>query len=148
VTALVSVVMGRLQEQSPAHRLVTDLGTSPSCSLVIDPDRIEQVMDNLIGNAIKYSPGGGEIHVTLASEENGVLLSVRDAGIGLPAGMLERIFEPFGRAANAVSRNIEGLGLGLYICRQIAEQHGGRLWAESEGEGKGTTLRLWLPAAS
>lgn len=102
----------------------------------------------MLGNALKYSPDGGEIHVTLVSEDDGVILRVRDSGIGLPAGVLERIFEPFGRAANPVSRNIEGLGLGLYICRQIAKQHGGHLWAESAGEGQGTTLRLWLPLAS
>ena len=75
----------------------------------------------------------------------GLLLSVRDQGIGLTATALERIFEPFGRAENAVERNIEGLGLGLYICRRIAEQHGGRLWAESPGDGQGTSMHLWLP---
>jgi signal transduction histidine kinase len=76
-----------------------------------------------------------------------VLLRVRDHGIGLPPGTAERIFQPFGRATNAVTANIPGLGLGLYISRQIAQQHGGRLWAESSGEGQGTTLCLWLPVA-
>jgi signal transduction histidine kinase len=147
LAALVGSVMARLQEQTTAHRLVSNFGASPG-PVPVDPDRIEQVAENLLGNAIKYSPDGGEIRVTLASEAGGVVLGVRDAGIGLPQGVLERIFEPFGRAPNAVGRNIEGLGLGLYICRQIAEQHGGRLWAESEGEGRGTTLRLWLPTAA
>jgi signal transduction histidine kinase len=146
VAALVRSVLGRLQEQSTVHRLVPEFEYSP-CPLVIDPDRIEQVIDNLVGNAIKYAPDGGDIQVTLVPEDEGILLSVRDSGIGVPDGVLERIFEPFGRAPNAVGRNIEGLGLGLYICRQIAEQHGGRLWAESAGEGKGTTMRLWLPTA-
>ena len=86
--------------------------------------------------------------MTLASEDGGMLARRARRGHRAPAEALERIFEPFGRAPNAVGRNIEGLGLGLYICRQIAEQHGGRLWAESEGEGKGTTMRLWLPAAA
>jgi signal transduction histidine kinase len=147
LAALVQSVVTRLQEGGSAHQLVPDLTCSP-CPLVIDPDRVEQVLDNLLGNAIKYSPDGGEIHVALSAQDEGILLSVRDAGIGLPAGVSERIFEPFGRAANAVGRNIQGLGLGLYICRQVTEQHGGRLWAKSDGEGKGTTLRLWLPATA
>ena len=125
---------------------MTDLGDAP-CPALIDPDRIEQVIENLLSNAIKYTPDGGKIHITLASKDDGLLLGVRDQGIGLPAHTLERIFEPFGRAPNALVRNIPGLGLGLYICRQIAEQHGGRLWAESEGEDRGTTLWLWLPEA-
>jgi PAS domain S-box-containing protein len=141
---LIESVVERLQEQSAVHRLVLDLGDAP-CVAIVDPDRVEQVVDNLISNAIKYTPDGGEIQVALLCEDKGVELRVRDAGIGLPAGSLERIFAPFGRAPNAVQRNIEGLGLGLYICRKIGEQHGGRLWAESEGEGLGTTMRLWLP---
>jgi PAS domain S-box-containing protein/excisionase family DNA binding protein len=146
VAALIQSVASRLQEQHPAHRLVQDLGESIS-PILVDPDRIEQVVENLLGNAIKYTPDGGEIQIALAPEDGGVVLSVRDPGIGLPEGLLDQIFEPFGRAPNAVSRNIQGLGLGLYICRQIADQHDGRLWAESDGEGTGTTMRLWLPRA-
>ncbi|MCC7370650.1 MAG: response regulator [Chloroflexi bacterium] len=111
----------------------------------LDPDRVEQIATNLLDNAAKYSPDRGEIRVTLTSEGDGVLLLVEDRGIGLPPGAAEHIFEPFGRAPNAQTANIPGLGLGLYICRQIAQQHGGRLWAESAGEGQGTTFALWLP---
>jgi signal transduction histidine kinase len=74
-----------------------------------------------------------------------VLVVVRDEGIGLAATDTETIFEPFHRAANAVRDNLPGLGLGLYICRTIAERHGGRVWARSDGEGTGTAMHLWLP---
>ena len=112
-----------------------------------DPDRLDQVLANLLENAAKYSPGGGPIEVAVGAEDGGVLLRVKDAGIGLPPGATETIFTPFGRAANATARRIPGLGLGLVICRDIAARHGGRLWAESAGEGQGTTMHLWLPIA-
>lgn len=83
--------------------------------------------------------------MSLAASGNGLLLRVADQGIGVPPEELERIFQPFGRASNAAALNIPGLGLGLYICRQIAEQHGGRLWAESAGAEQGTAMHLWLP---
>jgi signal transduction histidine kinase len=94
---------------------------------------------------VKYSPEGQSIRVSLQQDGDGAVISVRDQGIGLPAGAADRIFEPFGRAENAVKRNLPGMGLGLYICRRIAELHGGRLWAESDGEDRGTILQLWLP---
>jgi len=144
VVAMLDAVVERVREQSPSYQLVLDSADAP-CVAVLDPDRIEQVVENLLSNAIKYTPGGGEIRVTLAHDDGGIEVSVRDTGIGLPPGAQARIFEPFGRASNAIQENIEGLGLGLYICQKIAEQHGGRLWAESEGEGKGTTMRVWLP---
>ena len=72
---------------------------------------------------------------------------MRDQGIGLPPGAEESIFRPFGRAPNAAERQIQGLGLGLFICRQIVERHGGRIWAESPGAGQGTLMRAWLPCA-
>jgi signal transduction histidine kinase len=114
---------------------------------VVDPERVEQIVVNLLDNADKYAPGGDPIDVCLDNDSGGVLLRVRDRGLGLPIGSSEQIFQPFGRAANAQAANIPGLGLGLYICRQIARQHGGRLWAESDGEGHGTTFTLWLPSA-
>jgi PAS domain S-box-containing protein len=141
---LLRTTVDRLQEQSPSHHLALKMDGSPSLAL-IDPDRVEQVVENLLSNAIKYTPDGGEIQVALIQSGTGIELCVRDPGIGLPVEALDRVFEPFGRAPNAIQRNIEGLGLGLYICRQISKQHGGRLWAESEGEGRGTTMRLWLP---
>jgi signal transduction histidine kinase len=112
-----------------------------------DPLRLEQVLDNLVSNAVKYSPEGGEIQVCLYPEEAGVALTVTDQGIGLPAGQEARIFEAFGRASNAAVQQIPGLGLGLAICRQLVEAHGGRIWATSPGEHRGTTVGFWLPAA-
>ena len=147
VASLVLAVVEQLREQNTAHRIVPELDAVAE-PMHVDPARIVQVVENLLWNAIKYTPDGGEVRVALRSDTGGVLLTVRDPGIGLPEGAAESIFEPFGRAPNALARNIEGLGLGLYICRRIAEQHGGRLWAESDGEGLGTTMRLWLPRAS
>ena len=110
------------------------------------PGRLEQILDNLLSNAVKYSPGGGEIEVSLERVVDGVRLTVRDGGIGLSPGASERIFEPFGRAANASRQGLPGLGLGLHICRQIATAHRGRIWAHSDGEGQGMTVGLWLPS--
>jgi signal transduction histidine kinase len=129
---------------SQRHKLVVELPAEP-CLLVADPDRLGQVVSNLLDNAVKYSPAGGTIHVSLEVADTGAMVRVRDEGIGLPAGAAERVFEPFNRAANAFAGNIPGLGLGLHICRQIVQRHGGRVWAESPGEGLGTTVHVWLP---
>jgi two-component system, OmpR family, sensor kinase len=115
--------------------------------VLVDRDRIEQVLANLLGNAAKYSPDGSTIDVRVSLVDDGALLEVRDAGIGLPPGTTETIFQPFGRAANATRRQVPGMGLGLYISRQIVDQHGGRMWAASPGEGEGTTVSVWLPTA-
>jgi len=113
--------------------------------ILLDPDRIEQIIVNLLDNAAKYSVQDGGIEVSVRQDASGCELRVRDHGIGIPVEAVEQIFEPFGRAPNAKAANIPGLGLGLYICRQIAHRHSGRLWAESAGEGQGTTFILWLP---
>jgi len=125
----------------PDHDVVLDL--QEDVAAAVDPDRIAQVLGNLLDNAVKYSPMTRDIHVRLKREREGALFEVQDYGIGLSAENLERIFTPFNRAPNA--RDIPGLGLGLYLARRLAEQHGGRLWAESAGEGRGTKLCLWLP---
>lgn len=117
------------------------------CAVMADPLRLEQVLTNLLSNAAKYSPGGGTLEVSVCDDGDGVCVEVSDQGIGLPREYLEAIFTPFGRAPNAAERQIQGLGLGLYICRELAERHGGRIWANSPGEGQGTTFSLWLPCA-
>jgi PAS domain S-box-containing protein len=146
---LVCRVASNYQEQrgDTRHRLMTAVPSGP-CPIVADEDRLEQVLTNLLDNSVKYTPEGGEIRVALKPGDGTVRLTVSDSGIGLPPAELESIFRPFGRAENAVVDNLPGLGLGLYICRNIVERHGGRIWAESAGEGKGTTIVVWLPVPS
>jgi PAS domain S-box-containing protein len=143
---LVREAVARARERhSGAHQLVLDLpaGLPPVPG---DAARLDQVLTNLLDNAIKYSPAGGHVTVTMRPAEGGILTTVRDEGIGLPPESIEAIFEPFGRAPNAARSQLPGLGLGLYICRSIVERHNGRIWAESAGEEQGTTIALWLPA--
>jgi signal transduction histidine kinase/ActR/RegA family two-component response regulator len=128
------------------HRLETVLPDG-GCWLTGDPDRLAQVIENLLDNALKYSPDGGLVRISVEAADGEVRVQVADEGIGLPAGSADAIFEPFGRGVNAVDRALPGMGLGLYICRSIAERHGGRLWAESPGEERGTTVHLSLPTS-
>ncbi len=116
-----------------------------SFKVMADQDRVQQVLTNLLDNAIKYSPDGGTIRIRIQPQVDGCVVRVEDQGIGLPAGSQESIFQPFGRAVNAALSGIPGTGLGLYICRQIIESHGGRLWAESPGENQGTVMHVWFP---
>jgi PAS domain S-box-containing protein len=145
LSELVREVVGRYQEQlsGTGHLLLDIVGTPGTVSA--DPDRIEQVLTNLLDNALKYSPDGAELHVRIQSKARGLLLEVQDHGIGLPPADAERIFEPFSRATNAEHLQITGMGLGLFICRNIVEQHQGRIWARSAGEGTGTVISVWLP---
>jgi len=145
---LVEEVVERYRVQLDDRPEYTLLLTAPDRPLYVeaDPSRLEQVLDNLLSNAVKYSPAGGEIAVVLDSERNGVRVSVTDEGIGLPTGQSEAIFEPFGRASNAATQQIPGLGLGLSICKQLIEAHGGLIWAASAGERRGTTVGFWLPS--
>jgi signal transduction histidine kinase len=140
-------LVSRSQEQmGPNGRALLDiLGAPPS--VTGDADRLEQVFQNLLDNAIKYSPQGADLRVRAQSKAGGVLIEIQDRGIGLPNGAADRIFEPFGRAPNAQERQIQGMGLGLYICRNIIEQHRGRIWARSDGEDQGTLVSVWLPQA-
>jgi PAS domain S-box-containing protein len=110
-----------------------------------DRDRLGQVLDNLLGNAVKYSPQGREIVVRVAIVDGEARLCVRDQGDGIPAATLPNLFERFFRADNAGSAS--GLGLGLYIARMLVEAHGGRIWATSE-PGEGSVFTIALPLES
>jgi len=112
-----------------------------------DRDRLEQVLGNLMENAVKYSPDGSEILVTVEDRGDQVVTSVADRGIGIPTDELGQVFERFHRGRQVSSTNYGGLGLGLYITKQIVERHGGTIWVESR-EGQGTTFSFSLPVAT
>jgi len=106
--------------------------------------RLCQVISNLVGNAIKYTPAGGEINATVQLEDGMVLLSVQDDGIGIPPADLPYIFDKFYRVQNEDTADIQGTGLGLSICKSVVEKHQGHIWAESE-HGKGSIFCVSLP---
>jgi K+-sensing histidine kinase KdpD len=116
--------------------------------LAADPMKLEQVVVNLLANAAKFTPAGGEVAVQAAAEGRDVVLRVRDTGEGIAREHLEAIFEPFVQAGRRKARRERGTGLGLAICRQIVTLHGGVIHAESEGAGRGSTFVVRLPAAA
>jgi two-component system, OmpR family, phosphate regulon sensor histidine kinase PhoR len=111
-----------------------------------DPDKVEQILTNLVGNAIKYSPGGGEVLVTVERGEASVQVSVRDQGIGMSPRDMGQLFEKFYRVDREEVRRAGGTGLGLYITKRLVEMHGGRLWAES-WPGVGSVFHFTLPTS-
>ena len=111
----------------------------------VDPDRIGQVLYNLLNNAVKFTPRGGRVVVSCHEEPGGVRVAVRDTGLGLTQEQIERLFQPFAQVHEHAEVTRVGSGLGLYISRGIVNAHGGRIWAESDGPGKGTTMQFVLP---
>jgi signal transduction histidine kinase len=134
--------------QSLAHDagVEIDLQSAPAW-VVGDPDRLLQVVTNLLSNAIKFSPpGSATVWVEAEQAADEVLIRVRDEGRGIPAAMLESIFDRFRQVEDGDARERGGTGLGLAICRSIVLQHDGQIWAEST-VGAGTTICVALPAA-
>jgi PAS domain S-box-containing protein len=129
--------------QNPARKINFE-AEMPETLVVVDPDRMRQVIDNLLSNAIKYSPDSTEITVRSSVADRDMLTAVIDHGIGIPRDEIPRLFERFHRARNVSSRYYGGLGLGLYIARAIAEAHNGSISVVSE-EGKGSTFTVRLP---
>lgn len=111
-----------------------------------DEQRIRQLLTNLVHNAIKFSPAGGQVTLRLRPAPDEVVIEVEDRGVGIPRQELERIFERFYKVDRARSRDGGGTGLGLAIARHVAERHGGRIWAESD-EGHGSRFLVALPRA-
>jgi PAS domain S-box-containing protein len=148
--ALSDVIAESVEGQRPrAERqrvgLVVDAARAPIVEG--DAERLGQLLDNLVSNAVKYSPDGGVVRVRAFVEGAVAVLEVSDEGIGIPEADQARLFERFFRASTATSRAIKGTGLGLTVCRTIADAHGGRISFVSH-EGRGTTFRVELPAAA
>jgi len=117
----------------------------PKPAVRADQERVTWVLNNLIENAVRYTPAGGSVRITLEVSGDRVYMRVRDTGIGIPATERGNIFERFYRAGNAIAKENEGNGLGLYIARQIANDHGGELSFAPNADGPGTTFTLSLP---
>lgn len=140
---LAEIVVEKLRSQSARHTLVLSTQCD-SAKVHADPDKIEQVLVNLLDNAIKYSPQGGEVRLEIGTHRHLVRCSVTDFGVGIPPEHLPHIFEKFHRVDNRSTREVYGTGLGLYVSKNIVEAHGGNIWVQSE-PGKGSTFYFTLP---
>lgn len=110
-----------------------------------DADRIEQILTNIVSNSIKYAPDGGPVRIFGRRENGRVLVSVADEGLGMTEAQLGQLFQRYHRVESDASKRIRGTGLGLYLTRGLVEAHGGHIWAESPGPGKGSTFSFLLP---
>jgi two-component system, OmpR family, sensor histidine kinase SenX3 len=138
--------LGRLRHNLPPQAM--RFGAEPPAELTLlgNPEELRTAVANLLDNAVKYSNGNREIVVdVLTADIDSVLLRVRDNGIGIPPAELKRIFKRFYRVHNQATEQVRGTGLGLFIVRSIARRHGGDAYAESKGEGYGSTFTLRLP---
>lgn len=147
VSALVQTVAKRLSLQFESKRISLDLELAPDLPrLQADEDRAVQVLTNLVGNAIQYTPENGKIIISAKNINNEIQIAVKDSGIGIPPEHLTHIFARFYRVDKSRSRRAGGgSGIGLTIARALVEAQGGRIWVESEGEGRGSILTFTLP---
>lgn len=141
---LVALVVADYGPAAEKHVFSVELPADLPC-VQADPDRIRRVLENLVNNAVKYSPDGGRVSIRLEVDPEGpcVRIAVSDEGVGIPAQDLPHLFEPFHRGRN-VPRQVAGSGIGLATAQRIVDEHGGRIGVESE-PGLGTTFTVWLP---
>jgi histidine kinase len=147
-SALVQAVTTHLQPQ------FADEGIELACNIPdhlpkvrVDADRVEQVLINLVGNALQYTPSGGKVTLTTLRVDSAVRFSVQDTGVGLSPEDLTKVFQRFYRVDKSRSRASGGSGIGLTIAQHIVEAHGGQIWAESPGLNQGSTFSFTLPLA-
>jgi signal transduction histidine kinase len=141
-------LVGEVVEQARARAAEREIALDDVSKLPVirgDYDKLRMALNNLIDNALKYSAPAGTVSVGGSVKDQQVVLWVRDEGVGVPTEERERIFERFHRVDASLSRETPGVGMGLYICRVIAEAHNGHVWVESEGAGRGSTFFLSLP---
>jgi len=144
LAAVVGAAVEEIRATTDRHRLVV---RAPAAVVGCwDELRLKEVLTNLLTNAVKYSPDGGPVEVAVEAGERNATVRVRDHGVGLGPEELPRVFERFYRVEGM--RRLEGSGLGLYICQAIVAAHGGRIWAESEGPGRGSTFCFAVPGAA
>lgn len=144
IRALLDKVVTIQKQATHNHTLKLD-APAEMPTIVADEDKLDQIMTNLLNNAIKYAPGGGDITLTAKIDDDHILFSVEDHGMGIPPEHLNKVFERFHRVDNEDNRKIYGTGLGLYLVKHLVEQvHLGHIWVESE-VGKGSTFYFTVP---
>ncbi|MDX1436071.1 MAG: ATP-binding protein [Anaerolineales bacterium] len=146
IADLVSASIARLQIQYDEKTVALETSLPPDMSLVtVDEDRINQVLINLLGNALQYTPPGGTARVAAQEIHDEIRVSITDSGVGIAGDDLPHLFTRFYRADKSRSRAVGGSGIGLTIARHFVEAHGGRIWVESAGPGQGSTFTFTLP---
>jgi len=151
IVDMVQIIHQAIEVCSPvmtAHHLhfTTEL---PTCALAVngDPVRLTQILGNLLGNAAKYTPEGGNVTLSVTTKDDVLQMSICDDGIGISTQALPFIFEPFVQDVHAIGFNGAGLGIGLTVVRELVEAHGGTVIGMSDGDGKGSTFIVTLPLA-
>jgi histidine kinase len=149
VPALLQTVTKRLGAQFESRRISLNVDLAPHLPRILaDEGRVIQILTNLTGNALQYTPEDGSVRISVKQIEHAVQFSIHDTGIGIPPEHLQHIFDRFYRVDKSRSRRSGGgSGIGLTIARALVEAHGGRIWAESAGEGQGSTFAFTLPSA-
>lgn len=149
VSSLVQTTIKRLSPQARDKRIALRSNLPADLPLLlVDEDRITQVLVNLVANAIQYTPEGGDVTISAGRQADEIHISVTDTGIGIPAEHIDNLFTRFYRVDKSRSRNAGGgSGIGLTIARHLIEAHGGRIWAESNGDGQGSTFTFSLKIA-
>jgi two-component system CheB/CheR fusion protein len=149
IAAITASMGSAIEADALAHQVsVTIQGTTEAFFIDADAVRFEQILWNLVSNAVKFTPPGGRVDLTLSREEGFACVDVQDTGRGIEAAFLPNVFDMFSQAEGSHRRHSGGLGIGLALVKQLAEMHGGHVKGESAGPGKGARFRVWLPAAS
>jgi signal transduction histidine kinase len=147
-TALVAQAVGRLEPQFREKGVALSADVAPALPrIAVDSDRMLQVLVNLLGNALRATPSGGQVRVSARLADRALLVEVADTGIGIAVEHLPHLFERFYRVDKSRSRALGGHGIGLTISKALVEAHGGEIWATSDGPGSGATFHVRLPLA-
>ena len=148
LSGLIETIRGNLWHQFEDKGIQLETQVEPHLpNIMVDKDRILQVLTNLVGNALQYTPSGGKVSIQAARDKSEILISISDTGIGIAPDHLPFIFNRFYRTDKSRTRASGGSGIGLTIAQALVKAHHGRIWAESAGEGKGSSFHFTLPAA-
>ncbi|MBP6098400.1 MAG: hypothetical protein KA477_00285 [Candidatus Levybacteria bacterium] len=148
ITDLVNEVVAEMKAKAEEQKIdLTITGFKDRTLLLADKERIREVMINLVGNALKYTPTGGSVGISMTINKKEITISIKDTGIGISQANMDKLFKKFGIIGSeySVKKGITSTGLGLYLSQQLVQLHGGKIWVESEGEGKGSTFIFSLP---